>query len=72
MKDQPIIFKRIHRMLLKRADPEGRIERRKLFEVIAERVGRIEEKERNVLVFELQTYGIISRQDKLSFTIQKA
>lgn len=65
----PIVLKQIHKMLLKRADPEGKIQRDKLFEVIAERVGRIGDEEKGVLIFELQNYGIIKSCDKIGFVL---
>jgi len=68
-KNIPIVFQRIHKMLLKRAGPDGKIDRNKLFEIIAERVGKISEPEKNVLVFELQTYGVIKSGDKFGFVL---
>lgn len=58
-------------MLLKRATPDGKIERKKLFEVIAERIGKIPGEDREAVVKELESHGVIRASDKFSFTINR-
>lgn len=69
--NKSIILKHLHGMLLKRITPDGKIERHKLFEVIAERVGKINEDEKGYVIDELKSNGIICGCDKFSFTISK-
>jgi hypothetical protein len=66
-----VIIKQIHKQLLNKADPFGRIERDKLFRIIAERIGKIEPNDKQVIILELRSEGVILEADKFSFTINK-
>ena len=59
MRKQSILLKRIKVILSKRTTPDGRIDRCKLFGVIAERIGKIPNEEKEALVQELKDEGII-------------
>jgi len=66
-----IVIGLIHLRLLNKADPAGRIERRRLFEIIAERLGRIPDNKKEDIVRELEENKIIIDSDKISFKINK-
>lgn len=64
-----VILQKLHVMLLKRAGPDYKIERKRLFEIISERLGRIPEDSKKKVVTELEESGIILSSDKFSFEI---
>ena len=66
-----IIVKKIHKMIINKTDPSGRIERKKLFRIIAERVGKLEGNDKKLVVLELMSVGVIKDYDKFSFMINK-
>lgn len=71
MRKRSVIIKKIHVMIARRTTPDGRIDRKKLFEVMAERIGRIQEEDRHALVRELKDHGLILDSDRFSFQIAK-
>lgn len=66
-----VIIKKIGVMLIKRTTPDGKIERKKLFEVISERIGKIPDEDRKAVVRELKDQGLIVDSDKFSFVLNR-
>ena len=68
-KQVPVITRCLHVILIRRCTPDGKIDRRRLFEIIAERVGKIAEHDKNKVVKELEECGVILESDKCSFVL---
>lgn len=65
-----VLLRCIHYRLLSKIDLESKIERRKMFELLAE-IYHIPKESRQQVVNELQNYGMILDSDKFTFTINR-
>lgn len=69
--DKPVLLKKIHVMIIKKVDFENKIERCKFFEILSERIGRITEEEKEMVLQELERQGFILGRNKYNLTINR-
>lgn len=65
-----IVLKCIHVVLSRKSNPDGSIDRKKLFEILAETY-HIPKEDRFAVARELQRCGVIVDNDKFTYTVKK-
>ena len=65
-----VVICKLHRMILKQATPDGRIDRRRLIEVISERLGKIPENDRQKVIEELRECGVVEEVGRYTIKIK--
>lgn len=68
---ESVVIKKIHLILSNRCLPDGYINRKKFFQIVSERIGKIDSVDREALVEEFIARGIIKECNKCYFIIDR-